>query len=118
MMEFVIDSSIKNIPDSIRKSVERNFTKFFARETKTVFDGTDIIEKIKAFNRIVERFKGFEGKVVLYHNECIRTCFMKKLMTFRDKDYSDCNIPEDLFKEFRSNILYSINYCMRFAIAE
>ena len=74
--KMVIPNEVINIPDSIRTSVEDNFTSYFRREFNTFNnDNNDIITKIKAFIRIAKRFKGFEGQVVLYHNKNVRDIY-------------------------------------------
>lgn len=112
---MVIPNEVINIPDSIRTSVEDNFTSYFRREFNTFNnDNNDIITKIKAFIRIAKRFKGFEGQVVLYHNKNVRNIFMNRLLHFKDDDYSHYEIPDDLYKEFQLSIINSLHHCAQF----
>ena len=113
--KFNIDPSIKNIPDTIRKSVEDNFKSYFKKElSKSENENNSIINRIKAFNRITKRFRGFEGQVVLYHNQNVRNIFMNRLIHFKDEDYSHYEIPEDLYREFQLSIINSLHYCAQF----
>lgn len=112
---MVIPNDVINIPISIRRSVEDNFTSYFRREFNTFDnDNNDIIIKIKAFIRIAKRFKGFEGEVVLYHNKNVRDIFMNRLLYFKDEDYSNYEIPADLYREFQLSIINSLHHCAKF----
>ena len=110
-----IPYEVINIPDSIRKSVEENFTSYFRKEFN-IFDNDNnsITDKIKAFIRIAKRFKGFEGQVVLYHNKNVRDIFINRLMDFKDDNYSDYEIQDDLYREFQLSIINSLHHCAKF----
>ena len=111
-MELNNEAYIKNIPKTIRESIETNFAKFFEKEIKTVFRRDDPSEKMKSFIRISKRIKGFEGIVVLYHNKSIYDSLCERIEALDRKDFSEMEISQDLILEFR-NTLHSCREFMK-----
>ena len=111
-MERNNEAYIKNIPKTIRESIERNFAKFFDKEIKTAFSIDNPSEKMKSFIRISKRIKGFEGVVVLYHNKSVYDSLCERIEELDRNDYSKMEISQELILEFR-NTLHSCREFMK-----